>query len=167
MRARPSAEPIASPSGLTWLVSRKRLPWRIRLSRSSGAFVVADMEALQKIGDVLAVLGAAVELELELGSNTKMAHAPGDLGAEETLGVAERVDRGQALRLLTERRDPDRGVAEVGADLDRDHGRELDPRVLDLAQQEVGELGAQEVADPVGAPAHDAGSRTWGLQSVR
>src|SRR5579864_7097248 len=78
-RASPSSEPMATPSGLTWLVSRKRLPCRILRNRSSGAFV-AGMEALQEIGDGLAVLGAAVELEVQLRRHPQPQPA-GELGA--------------------------------------------------------------------------------------
>ena len=84
-RASPSSEPMASPSGLTWLVSRKRLPCRMRRSRSSGAFV-PGMQALQEFGDLLAVLGAAVELEDELGGDAQ-AQAVGQLAAQEAAGV--------------------------------------------------------------------------------
>ena len=64
---------MASPSGLTWLVSRKRLPCRICDSRSSGAFIPPIVQALQEVGDPLAVLGPAVELEGELGGDPQCA----------------------------------------------------------------------------------------------
>src|SRR6185295_14031833 len=166
--ARPRQEPIASPSGLAWLVSRKRLPCRIRRSRSSGAFVVvATMEALQEIGDVLTVLRAAVELEGQLGRDAQMAQAPGDFGTQETLGVLERLDGRDALGFLAEDGDIDGRVAQVGGHVDRGDGREPDPRILDLAQEEVRELRAQDVPHPIGAPAHACASSTCGCHSVK
>src|ERR1700724_851125 len=101
-RARPSSEPMASPSGLTWLVSRKRLPCRILRKRSSGAFVAA-MEALPEVGDGLAVLGAAVELEVTLGRRPQ-PQAAGELRAQEAAGRLEGRDRGDAVLLGAQRR---------------------------------------------------------------
>src|SRR5687767_5555275 len=103
MRARPSSEPMASPSGLMWLVSRKRLPCRILRSRSSGAFIPPIVQALQKVGNPLAVLGAAVELEDELGGGAR-AEPMRQLRAQETLGVPQALDGPQPLFLGAERR---------------------------------------------------------------
>src|SRR3954469_17941476 len=89
-RARPSSEPMASPSGLMWLVSRNRLPCRMRRSRSSGAFI-PPMEALQNVRDPLTVLGPTVELEDQLRGRPR-PEPVGQLRAQEPLGVAEAVD---------------------------------------------------------------------------
>src|SRR5579863_168472 len=167
-RASPSSEPMASPSGLTWLVSRKRLPCRILRSRSSGAFV-AGIEALQKVGNGLAVLGAAVELEMQLRRHPQ-PQAAGELGAQEAAGVLERGDGALSLLLGAQGREPDHRLVQVGGDVDVDEpqqARMFDARVVDVALHQVGELGAQQVRHPAGAPAHGAASSSCGSQRVR
>src|ERR671918_127637 len=88
-RARPSAEPIASPSGLTWLLSRKRLPWRIRARSVSGGVFVVMVQFLQDLRHADAVLGAAVEDEHQLGDGAQVQPA-GELAAQEARCVAQR-----------------------------------------------------------------------------
>src|SRR3954471_2117544 len=101
MRARPSSEPMASPSGDMWLVSRNRLPCRMSESRLSGAVlvVIVIVQRLQQGGDVNAVLGPAIELEDQLGSDAHV-QPRGELLAQETSGVLQRVDGVLAGRLL-------------------------------------------------------------------
>src|SRR5262245_37252731 len=108
---------MASPSGETWLVKRKRLPCRIFLSRSSGAFVW-PMEALQEVCDLLALLGATVELEDELRGDPQRLQALGELRAEEAAGVLQAGDGLHALALLAQSGDLDHRPAEVGGDGD-------------------------------------------------
>src|SRR5690242_1445455 len=99
-----------------WLVSRKRLPWRIFRSRSSGAFIPA-MQALQNVGNPLAVLGAPVELEDELGSDAQ-PEAVGQLGSEEAPRMAQRLDGLQTLLfVLAQHRDLDHGALQVGGEV--------------------------------------------------
>src|SRR5438105_2252361 len=122
MRARPSSEPTASPSGDRWLVSRKRLPCRISASRFSGALfvIVVMVQRLQKGGDLNAVLGPAVELEDQLGGRAH-AQAVGELGTQETGGMAQGGDRLFARRLLAQHRDADARPPQVGGDVHLRH----------------------------------------------
>src|SRR6202521_3591486 len=159
---------MASPSGLTWLLSRKRLPCRILRSSSSGAFV-AGMEALQEVGDGLAVLGAAVELEMQFRGHPQ-PQPPGKLRAQEATGVVEGGDRPLALLLGAQGGDLDHCLVQVGGDVDVDETHQAgvrDAGVVDLAPHQVGELGAQQVSHPVGAPAHGWASSSCGSQRVR
>src|SRR6187397_2677507 len=138
-RASPSSEPTASPSGDRWLVSRKRLPCRISDSRLSGAvlfvvlLVVVMMQRLQEGGDVHAVLGPAVERELQLGGGPQ-AQARAELAAEETGGMLERGDGALASGLLAHHRDGDPRLAQVGGDVDLGDRGEAHAGIGELAQ---------------------------------
>src|SRR6185436_7428967 len=165
-RASPSSEPMASPSGLTWLVSRKRLPWRTLRSRSSGAFIPPILQALQKVGNPLAVLGPTVELEDELGGRAR-AEPVGQLGAQEPLGMPQTLDGLQPLFLGAERRHLDHRPSQILADLDRGHVDQPDARVVHVPEQQVVELGAHQIADTVVAVLHCAPSRICGSQRVK
>src|SRR5215218_714304 len=133
-RASPSSEPMASPSGLTWLVSRKRLPCRTLRNRSSGAFIPPIVQALQKVGNPLAVLGPAVELEDELGSRAR-AEPVSQLRAQEPLGMPEAFDRLLPLFVGAQRRYLDRRPPQVRSHLDRGHVDQPDARILYVPEQ--------------------------------
>jgi agmatine/peptidylarginine deiminase len=136
-RARPSSDPIASPSGFAWLVrSTEREAATSDCSSSGINGWVSCAQFLEQSVDVLAVLGAAIEMKAELRSDPQI-EAAGNLATEESGSMLKSRDGGLAVGIRTEDRNPHVGQAEVGRDLDFRHGSQLDSRIAELSQQQL------------------------------
>src|SRR4051812_10700034 len=142
---------ILCGGALAWLRRRRGLVARLLLG----------LEVLQDLFDAIVPGDRFVVEELELG-HAAQPDARADLAAQERQGALERLGR-LALRLLVaERRVVDARDLQVRRHGDLGQGDEPDPRIVDVARQQLRQLladGFSDAVGPVGAhvnsPLHD------------
>src|SRR5688572_21222589 len=129
-----SSEPSASPSGFSWVVTRKRLCARIASTTASRSdcFVVWG-ELIDQLGHVHAALDRRIVLERQLRSPLQ-AQLARDPRLEHGVACIEGGETAGALRLRTEHADEHTRLPQVGRSLDPGDGDEADPRVLEVAE---------------------------------
>src|ERR671925_1175656 len=114
-----SSDPRASPSGFSWVVTRKRSCSRTAsaIVRRSVSVVFAWRELIDKPGEPYAPLYRRIVLEGQLGGSleTKLAV---DTALQHSVRGLKTVERGPALALGAEHADEDRRLAQVRARLD-------------------------------------------------
>src|SRR5919198_2720899 len=137
---RPSMEPRASGSGLTWQASAicparestsaARSSWRSRSSRSVTRRVsLLGLDQLEELRHPLQLSEADVLLELQVGEELQPDLVAQD-GPEMRPGRLQAGPRPPVIPVLSENRVEDRGPAQVRRDLDPGDGDEPDPGVL-------------------------------------
>src|SRR4029453_14882719 len=148
-----SNEPSASPSGFSWVTSRKR-----SFERSASATACRSL-LLCVWGDLFDELGHAgpppdgrIVFEGQLGSPLH-SQLPGEARLQNAVGSGQPGERLPALRLGPEHAHEDARVPQVWRRLDSGDGDEADPRVLQLAERLRDHL-ADGLVDATHALAH-------------
>ena len=165
-RARPSSEPMASPSGLAWLVSRKRRGWPDAArsgSQESSRFRCASF--VEKLGRSRWLYSAPRSSSKSSSGVTRSLQSAARAGVRrKPLACSSASIVCWRVCLVAEHRDHDAGVAEVAGDLDARDGGQRDPRIAHLAQQQHRQLACGAVVDAIGSLAHSPSSRICGSQ---
>src|SRR4029077_9203586 len=154
-----SSEPRASPSGFSWVTSRKRSFERIASATACRSLVICVWgELIDQLGHADPALDRRIVFEGQLGGSfhSQLArHA----GLQDAVRRGEAVERLHALGLRAEHADEDTRVAEIRRGLDGGDGDEADPRVLQLADG-LGDDLADSFVDsthPVPHPGYSSG----------
>src|SRR5579864_3080826 len=154
-----SIEPSESPSGFSWLTTRKR-----SFARSASTTAVRSLvvwgELIDEVGHAHAALDRGIVLECQLRSPL---HA--ELAREAALQHAVRggqaLERGVPLARRSEHADVHRRVPEVGRRRDTGDGDETDARILQLEER----LG-EHLADRLVYTSHSFGHRSPSVAGV-
>ena len=142
----PTSEPSASPSGFSWVVSRKRSPLRSASSTCSrgpatvaSALMRSPCSRRRSSSDLLdqrvQLRGRGRRRQAKVSVGVCFIRSCGAIVALQEAVRASAGPSSVASRslLVAEHADVDLRVAQVGAGLDGGHGHEADPRVLQLA----------------------------------
>src|SRR6476661_2090477 len=160
-----SSEPSASPSGFSWVTSRKRSFERIASATACRSLVVCIWgELIDQLGHPDPALDRRIVFERQLRSSlhSQLAcHAR----LQDAVRRREPVERLRALGLRAEHADEDASVPQVRRGLDTRDGHKSDPRVLQLAHSLGYNLadGLVDAAHPVPHSGYSSGlDLTWG-----
>src|SRR5688572_12408446 len=149
-------DPRASPSGFSWVVTRKR-SWSRMASAIFGrsvSVVFVWRELIDKPGEPDAPLYRRIVLKGQLWSSLETKF-PVDTGLEHSVRGLETGERRLPLRLGAQHADVDRRLPQVGARLDARDGDEADPRVLERADA-LREHLAERLVHPAHPAAHSS-----------
>src|SRR5918995_9494 len=142
-------DPSASPSGFSWVTSRKRFRSRSASATALRSLVVWG-ELIDQVRHPDAALDGRIVFEGQLRGPFQ-PQLPGDAGLENAVRGLQPGQRRLALALRAVHADEDLRVAKVGGGLDPGDGDEADPRVAELADGfgEDFENGRIDAAHPV------------------
>src|SRR5215210_6405636 len=128
-----TAEPRASPSGFSCVVTRNRsLPRIASATACRSVFVSVWGELIDELGKPHSPLYRRIVLKPQLGSSLQV-QLPVHPALEHAVGRLQTGERRVPPPLVTEDADIHDGVAQVGTRLDARDGHEPDPRVLERA----------------------------------
>src|SRR5829696_7287666 len=132
-----SSDPSASPSGFSWVVTRKRSWARstsTTRSRSARFVVVVSDELIDQPRHADAVFdrGIVVKGQLRSPLQSELLRQP---RLEHAVGRREPLERARALAVRAENADEDVRLAEVGRRTDARDRHEPDPRILQLSHR--------------------------------
>src|SRR4051794_14326429 len=122
-------EPKASPSGFSWVTSRKRSCARIASATAASSLLTGEIVHQLAHADALLHGSIVFEGQLRGPPEPELAREP---RLEDAVGGGQALERGDALALRPEDADEDARLLEVGRRLDAGDGDEADPRVLEL-----------------------------------
>src|SRR5437764_3998988 len=132
-----SSDPSASPSGFSWVTTRKRSRSRNAAAvacRSVAVCVISGCELVDQPAHPDAALDRRIVLEGQLGGPLE-PQLPGDPRLQHAVGRLQPAHRRAPLLLGAEHADEDDRVPEIRRRVDPRHSHEPDPRVLELGQR--------------------------------
>src|SRR5215208_5287119 len=128
-----SSEPRASPSGFSWVTSRKRSCERRASATAPRSFVVFWGELINELCHADPTLGRRIVFEGQLRGSLHSQLAR-EARLQDPVGGGEAGERPLPLRLGAEHAHEDTCVAQIGRGLDPRDRDEADPRVLQVAE---------------------------------
>src|SRR5262249_36245056 len=149
-----SSDPSASPSGFSWVVTRKRSCERIASATAPRSFAVVWGELIDELRHTDAFRDRGIVFKGELWGplHPELVRQP---RLEHAVSRLEPLERVRPLPLVAEDADEDLRVAQVGRRLDSGHGHEPDARILELAHG-LGERLADRLVHASHALSHRA-----------
>src|SRR6266542_1532246 len=153
-----SSEPRASPSGASWVVSRKR-----SFARSSWAMSASDASVRRTTAVASLILEQPREADAPFGCIVVVEgqrrsaldpHLARDRSLEDAVRGTQPGERGLALGLAAQHAHVHARRAQVRACLHRGHRHEPDPRVLELGRDRRSDHLAHELVHPSHALGH-------------
>src|SRR6266487_1838283 len=140
------SDPRASPSGFSWVTSRKRSYSRSASATAFRSFVVG-VELIDQLCHSHTALDGWIVFELELGrplhadsfGHPRLEHAVGRGEADEALFT---------FTNRAEHADIDPGMAQIARRIDAGHGHKSDPRILELADRHSEHFAERVVYTP-------------------
>src|SRR5215469_3059334 len=131
------SDPSASPSGFSWVTTRKRSCSRSASAiafRSVVCVIVVRRELVDQLGHTHAALDRRIVLEGQLRSPLH-SQLVGELRLEDSVRGLEPEKRGLLLATRAEDAHVDRRVPQVGSRVDSRDAYQADARVLELGQR--------------------------------
>src|SRR5579862_5641459 len=132
-----SKEPSASPSGFSWVTTRRRSLSRSAATtacRSLDVCVILGCELIDQAAHPHTVLDRRIVLERQLRSSLQSQLA-GEPPLQDAVGGVEAAECRRPFLLGAEHADEDRRRAKVRRGIDAGHRHEADPGVLQLGQR--------------------------------
>src|SRR4030081_145243 len=159
--ARASADPSVSPSASLCVTAvtteTSSITCQIRgansatsgrggASSSAGVWL-PSLDFPQELAHADAVGNSQIELEPQLGGEPKIRQTGSEFAPDEAFGVIEAVDSRLAGVVVPDHTHPDRRVPKVGAEFHVRDGGHPDPRVFEVADDDLTDLLAELCGD--------------------